>query len=67
MKKRDSFEQFEASELFCPKCQAAMPVRKRLLLTLLDGDKYDYVCVRCGSPVGSKFDPTAEKVRLIRN
>lgn len=34
-----------------------MPVRKRLLLVLLHGDKHEYVCQRCGTPCGSKIEP----------
>jgi hypothetical protein len=34
-----------------------MPVRKRLLLVLLDGEKHEYVCERCGTPCGSKIEP----------
>jgi len=51
-----SFEEFEAAALFCPRCQQAVPVRKRLLLILPEGDKYDYMCVHCGTSVGSKLD-----------
>jgi hypothetical protein len=49
-----SFEQFQASALFCPKCRTAQPVRERLLLVLPDGDLSDYVCAACGTSVGSK-------------
>jgi hypothetical protein len=38
-----------------------MPVRKRLLLVLLDGEKYEYVCQRCGTPCASKLEPLAPK------
>jgi hypothetical protein len=48
------FEELEASSLFCGRCKQAVPVRKKLLLVLPDGEKYDYLCARCGSPVGSK-------------
>ncbi len=56
---RGAYQEFEASELYCPKCGRAMPVRKRLLLALPEGDKFDYVCSQCGSPVGSKLDKSA--------
>lgn len=56
MERPDSFEQLEVSELFCAKCQRATPVRKRLLLVLPTGNKYDYLCSVCGSSVGSKMD-----------
>jgi hypothetical protein len=48
------FEELEASSLFCGTCKQAVPVRKKLLLVLPEGEKYDYLCSRCGSPVGSK-------------
>ena len=48
------FEELEASMLFCPKCKEAVPVRSKLLIVLPDGDKYDYLCIKCGSPIGSK-------------
>jgi hypothetical protein len=51
------FDRLEASLLFCPKCRQAMPVRKRLLLVLLDGEKFEYVCTRCGSTCGDKIEP----------
>jgi hypothetical protein len=35
----DSFGEFEASSLFCPRCKQANPVRKKLLLLLPDGNK----------------------------
>ena len=51
------FEELEASLLYCPNCQRPMPVRKRLLLVLLDRETFDYVCAGCGSPVGKKEEP----------
>ena len=53
---RDSFEEFEASSLFCPRCRRATPARKKLLLVLPSGSKYDYVCSECGTAVGGKTD-----------
>ncbi len=54
---QDSFDQLEATMLFCPKCRVAGPVRKRLLLILPQGDKYEYLCSRCGSICGDKIEP----------
>ena len=51
------FEQLEVSQIYCPKCKSAMPVRKRLLLVLLDKETCDYVCTRCGSLLGKKEEP----------
>jgi DNA-directed RNA polymerase subunit RPC12/RpoP len=48
------FEEFQASALFCPRCQTARPVRERLLLVLPDGDLFEYVCAACGTSVGKR-------------
>jgi hypothetical protein len=53
--KREQYRDFDATELFCPRCRRAVPVRKRLLLVLSNGDKYDYTCVHCGTSVGDKM------------
>ncbi len=50
------YDQLEATELFCPHCKKATVVRKRMLLALPNGDKYDYVCTVCGNPIGAKMD-----------
>jgi len=49
-----SFEEFQASHIFCARCQAAQPVRERLLLVLPDGELHEYLCTHCGSSVGSR-------------
>jgi hypothetical protein len=56
-RRQKDFEDLEASQLFCPTCKRAMPVRKRLFLVLLDKEIYDYVCTGCGSAVGKKEQP----------
>lgn len=48
------FEQLQASELFCARCQTARPVRERLLLVLPDGELYEYLCSACGASVGKR-------------
>jgi hypothetical protein len=48
-----------ATLLACPKCRVAVPVRKRLLLVLPNGDKYEYVCPQCGSTCGDTIEPPA--------
>jgi hypothetical protein len=53
------FDQMEASLLYCPKCREATPVRKRLLIVLPEGDKFDYVCARCGTVSGDKIEREA--------
>jgi hypothetical protein len=53
----DAFEQLEATLLLCPKCRVAVPVRKRLLLILPQGNKFEYICTRCASICGDKMEP----------
>jgi hypothetical protein len=48
------FEEFQASVLFCGRCQQPRPVRERLLLVLPDGELHEYLCSACGSSVGSR-------------
>jgi hypothetical protein len=50
----ESFEQFQASVLFCQQCRSAQPVRERLLLVLPDGELWEYLCTACGSSVGTR-------------
>ena len=60
-----SYEEFEAATLFCPRCRKAVPVRKKLLLVLPTGTKYDYLCAECGSPVGGKVDEDPAEFRRM--
>ena len=50
------FDQMEASLLYCPTCRRATPVRKRLLIVLPEGDKFDYLCAQCGTVSGDKIE-----------
>ncbi len=59
------YEALEASELFCPKCRQAQPVRRHLLLVLPTGNKYEYRCATCGTPVGAKDDSDASEYNEI--
>ncbi len=54
--KPSMFKELDATELYCPKCGQAVPVQKRLLLVLPDGDKYEYRCAFCAESVGTKMD-----------
>ena len=56
MSQQAQFDQLDASMLLCPTCRVAQPVRKRLLLCLPGGDKYEYVCTQCGSSCGDKME-----------
>jgi len=60
------FEKLQATELYCPKCGRAMPVRERLLLVLPEGDKYEYLCARCGASVGERIEKGDQQPILIR-
>ena len=67
MKERSQFDQFEAAELFCPRCRAARPVRRHLLLVLPGGNKYEYRCSVCGTAVGAKDDnDSSEFTEILR-
>jgi hypothetical protein len=63
--RKSNFEEFEATSLYCPRCKAAVPVRKRLLLVLPEGDEYEYLCVYCSSSVGMKIDKNAPQIELV--
>jgi hypothetical protein len=52
---RETYKDFDATELYCPLCKRAVRVRKRLLLILPQGEKYDYSCAFCGMSVGDKL------------
>ncbi len=62
---KSAFKDFDATELFCPRCRRAVPVRKRLLLVLPEGDKYEYLCAFCSSTVGTKTSRGEAPIRLI--
>jgi predicted RNA-binding Zn-ribbon protein involved in translation (DUF1610 family) len=48
------FGKLTASELHCPKCGRAQPVRERLLLVLPGGDLHEFVCTQCGSSLAKR-------------
>jgi hypothetical protein len=61
------FASLEAAELFCPRCRRATPARKHLLLVLPTGNRYEYRCAQCATPVGEASDNDAgEFARLSR-
>ena len=59
------FDELEASSLFCPRCKTAVPVRKRLLLVLPEGERYEYLCAYCSTSVGRKVKEVTQKIQLI--
>ena len=64
-RKQAMFKEFDATELYCPTCGRSMPVRKRLLLVLPEGDKYEYRCALCAEPVGTKLDKHQQPLSII--
>ena len=63
---RADFEEFEATELYCPSCGRAVRVRKFLLLILPDGDRYEYRCQFCGTKVGDKIDKSGQFYGVLK-
>ncbi|UCF93628.1 MAG: hypothetical protein JSW39_05560, partial [Desulfobacterales bacterium] len=64
-KTADAYKEFDATQLYCPRCKQAVPVRKRLLLVLPEGDKYEYLCAFCSASVGTKMDRQEKPLTLI--
>jgi hypothetical protein len=64
-RRRGMFKEFDATELYCPRCRRAVPVRKRLLLVLPEGDKYEYRCAVCSESVGTKLDRNRKPPTII--
>ncbi len=59
------YGQFEASALFCSRCRRAVPVRKRMLLVLPDGDKYEYLCAYCSNSLGTKMEYEERNIEIL--
>jgi len=66
MSKQHQFDEFEASELFCAHCKQARPVRRRLLIVLPEGNKFEYLCSVCGESVGSKMDDDRSAFTILQ-
>jgi len=49
-----TFQELQASVLYCQRCGAPQPVRERMLLYLPDGELHEYRCATCGASVGSR-------------
>lgn len=60
------FGSFIASELYCPKCKCAQPVRERLLLLLPTGELYEYLCRKCGTSLGERTVSQEKHVVVAR-
>jgi len=63
--KKETYRDFDATELYCPNCKKAVPVRKKLLLVLLGGEKYDYTCIYCGTSLGDKMVTGKDNLEMI--
>ena len=49
-----AYESFQASQLYCPTCKRAMPVREQIALYLPHGAIYHYRCQQCHAVLGKK-------------
>ena len=63
--KLEMYKDFDATELYCPRCKQAVPVRKRLLLIIPGGDKYEYLGAYCSESVGTKIDRQEKQVSIV--
>ena len=61
----ESYKDFDATQLYCSSCKQAVAVRKRLLLILPEGEKYEYLCVHCGGSVGTKIDRDSKPLSIL--
>ena len=61
----DAYQDFDATQLYCPRCKQAVPVRKRLLLVLPEGEKYEYMCAFCSETFGTKIDRDNKSLSII--
>jgi len=50
----EQFGEFQASELYCPKCRRSQPVREKLLLVLPTGELHEYLCAKCATSLGER-------------
>ncbi|MDD3473082.1 MAG: cytoplasmic protein [Syntrophaceae bacterium] len=64
-KQAKQFDSLRATELYCPLCKRSMPVRERLLLVLPEGEKYEYLCARCGTSVGDRIAKEESKPLIV--
>lgn len=55
MDPRRQYDDLKATEIYCPRCRNAMPVREHLLLVLPDGDLYEITCARCGTQLAKQI------------
>jgi len=62
--RQPDFRDLQATQLYCPRCGSAMPVRKKLLLVLLDKEIYDFLCAGCGASLGKKEEPLLSRPPL---
>ena len=66
MRPGKQFDQLDASLLLCPRCRVAQPVRKRLLLCLPEGDKYERLTVGLNLVGLRRCGMTAEEINQLK-
>ncbi len=59
------YDDLRATQVYCPRCRTAMPVRERLLLVLPDGDLYEITCARCGTSVAKQTRTPDEPAGVV--
>jgi hypothetical protein len=50
----ESFQELQASVIYCNGCRGPRPVRERMLLYLPDGELHEYRCTACGAALGKR-------------
>jgi len=60
------FESFSASELYCPRCRMAQPVRERLLLVTPAGEIHEYRCKVCSESLGTRDVTARRPAEIVR-
>ena len=65
MVRQAEYQDFEATSLYCPRCSAAVPVRKRLLLVLVDGEIFEYLCAYCSESLGTKTVKGQQQAKVL--
>lgn len=63
---QSQFNSLRASELYCPICRVARPVRERLLLVLPKAEMHEYRCKVCNESLGMREVKETGEGLLIR-
>ncbi|MHA1568645.1 MAG: cytoplasmic protein [Alphaproteobacteria bacterium] len=64
--KPDTFDRFQASQLWCDHCKQTVVVRERLLLILPGSNLYEYLCSQCGHSLGKRTEPDPGNMNISK-